>query len=361
MQELRNQVHSLTDHVARLQDQIAEISEIVSNLQQREIERSFGPPQIQDHDGDSKKRKVGLVPSSPVNAAFDSSDGDQNDLIRMSAISNDPHLMQILNNEQVEEDALDTEELDLFIEEWKNLNENGQSISSASSSTGGSNGKKVAQSSFGKTPSANQLPLMTDRTDISSLIATFTPEMKTRFVDKLADTFGKQLTSMGGQGALQPESLQQPQQRTVPNQNQNQNQQGFTQSTQYSSSQSQLYSSRNSFNQVPVAYPNSYESDKFSNFQPQSFPVQDRHLYTSGGSRRLAATDPQQQQQQQQPLPDIALPLASAALNAFMMSNLQGLEQMSNSMSNSSSANSNSGSSNRDNNVNNSVMYDYQI
>eukprot|EP01036_Dinobryon_divergens_P022525 gene22525-30788_t len=308
VQELKNQVANLTDIVSRLKEQVDDLTDEVADMRKRDVSSSsssFAGRIAPDGDIEHKKRKVVGVKSS---ARYEGKGGgDHNktsvpiDLLSNFNVSGGHH------DDDYAEDALDVGSLDLFMEEWKAVPEN---------SLPGGGGKKkggLKSSAPASSSSSSSSSLITgsDKLDFSLILESLPSDLKVRFVDQLADQFGKQLTGPGLGTNLQ----------------------GFQQYHQPSSHNQPIDSSfypNQNFNASSLSSNNNNNNNNNNKFQ--GFPVQNHHMFST----------------QQDEAHDISLPLASAALGAFMsdINNIPSFEQFSNN-----SGDSGSNDNNNDNNL----------
>mmetsp|Transcript_16175 Transcript_16175/g.22282 ORF Transcript_16175/g.22282 Transcript_16175/m.22282 type:complete len:508 (-) Transcript_16175:1311-2834(-) len=346
VQDLKNQVTSLTDHISRLQDQITELFDVVTGLQQRE--RNFSPHNSNESDSEYKKRKVGIVPLMGI---YDNENEQSTELVRMASISSD----NLLRGGDLNVDDLDAEGLDAFFDEWNSSSNNVVVSSNTTTLTSAASSERIPSSHANNSATSSRHssshiiappePLL----DISAVLEKLSPELKTRFVDQLADQLGKQLTATAHSARMQQQQLQQQHQHQLPPMPPMPFQPGYGYRTDY---------------QLPPPYPSQHyhhptavygmhDNSKYANGFPsssssQGFPVQERTILTSGGSLRTAAssddmlvkpnatpslgdisrtgvnTENQLPAPAQQPqgMSNIALPLVSAALSAFVLSNM---------------------------------------
>lgn len=307
VQDLKNQVASLTDIVSRLKEQVDDLTDVVADMRKRDgssSSSSFAGRHAPDSDIEYKKRKmVGVKLSAPYEGkgAGDRKTSVPIDLLSNFDVSGGHH------DDAYVEDALDVGSLDLFMEEWKTVPE---------SSLPGGGGKKKGDLKSSATASSTSSS-GTDKLDFSLILESLPSDLKVRFVDQLADQFGKQLTGISGPGTQQSSSSS--------------NLQGFQQYHQPSSHSQPIDSSfyaNQSFN----------ASSMSNNSKFQGFPVQNHlQIFSSMGTS------------QQDEGHDISLPLASAALGAFMsdVSNMPSFEQFSSN----SGVNNDRNDNNNDNNL----------
>lgn len=295
MQELKNQVSSLTDHISRLQDQITELSDIVAILQKRDNERYQLETSCSDHDNDHKKRKVGILPDGTEKTSLDGyssgadGDGDQSvasaNLLRNILEELDRPVSNLENSEDFD--------LDSIFDEWRSAGS--ESPVKAQPQRFDPNFNLDSSSSTGQ-----------GKLDLTKMMENLTPDLRARFIDRLAEHLGRQISSSASSSNSNI---------------------GFDNS-------SLAYRAALPSSLIPPLEPS---SSKFIGGHPsRGFPVQERTLYTSGGALRSGLSSKQSpqpiktfhqmqqelQQQEQPVIPDIALTLGSAALGAFMMSSL---------------------------------------
>ena len=303
VQDLKNQVANLTDIVSRLKEQVDDLSEVVAALRQRDASASSS---FAGSDIEYKKRKVvGVKSSAPYGGG---KGGDRKaPMLNNFEVSSD-------HENDIYAEALDVGSLNVFMEEWKLLSEN-----SLSGPGGGGKHKGDLKSSAIRTAASSSSSSAAvgsaagpDKLDFTHLLESLPSDLKVRFVDQLADQFGKQLTGASGLTAQHSTSSSSSNMQVFQqylNHNPNSN---------LSSTMNSSFYANQSFN--PSAMNNN------SNFQ--GFPMQNHvQLFSSEGASQGNALD-------------ISLPLASAALGAFM-SNMSGFEQFS-----SNDAGGNNGSSN---------------
>jgi len=274
---------------------------------------------------------------------YDNENDQSNELVRMASMNSDT----LLRGGDLNVDDLDTHDLDAFFDEWNTINHGTNASSSTATSLPSIASSDRVTSSHNNSAFASShssSPQPEPQLDISAVLEKLSPELKTRFVDQLADQLGKQLTATAHSAKIHQQQLQQQQPQILP---------------------MQFYPGYGYDNQLPPSYPHHhptavygvYDNSKYAGGFPstlsQGFPVQERSILTSGGSLRTTSSSENIQvksnsiaapslagevgrigvsiesQQQSQPpsqgINNLALPLVSAALSAFVLTSMNSL------------------------------------
>lgn len=277
---MKNEVHNLNEKIANLNDQVEYLCETVQKLQIQ------SPDNVVVNANDSgKKRKVTIKKNSSeiplqrmtsTDSSFmveefrDQEVPSGSDFAKLNWLQNEDNVMEVAEGD---DEFLDSNMFEDLLECVSTPKVNSSSSSSSSSSLG--NIPEAAAANIQNSPAPLLLPtanaVMPSATDLSSIIESLSPELKLRFIDKLAEAMAAQLAASA----------------TGP---------------------------------LAVAQVETIDKENVSNGKEQSVAP---HQNSASGNPTFMLPSGSQ-------APDIALPLASAALGAFFMSSMQSLRAASN-------------------------------